>query len=184
MKAARSVFQSLIQLRHECRSAHTSSCINAALQKTGKGWNAMKVSDLLDGNERQVLTVRPNETIGMLARMLQRHRIGVMVVSHDGRTAEGIISERDIAYGLAERRGELHLLPVSALMTRRVITCTPDTRLSDVVGLMRQHHIRHVPVVDGGHLAGIVSIRDVMEYRLNEIERRYKSVQHLASLSD
>lgn len=144
----------------------------------------MKVSDLLDGNERQVLTVKPNETIGTLARLLQQHRIGVMVVSHDGRTPEGIISERDIAYSLAERRGELHLLPVSALMTRRVITCTPDARMSDVMGLMRQHHIRHVPVVDGAHLVGIVSIRDVMEYRLSKMERRYKSVQHLAALSD
>jgi len=144
----------------------------------------MKVSDLLNGNERPVLTVRPSETIGMLARMLQQHRIGVMVVSHDGRTPEGIISERDIAYSLAERRGELHLLPVSALMTRRVITCTPGCHVLDVMSLMRQHHIRHVPVVDDGRLAGIVSIRDVMEYRLNEMERRYKSVQHLVTLAD
>ncbi|MGE0023514.1 MAG: CBS domain-containing protein [Hyphomicrobium sp.] len=144
----------------------------------------MKVSELLDGNERHVLTVKPNETIGMLARMLQKHRIGVMVVSQDGRTPEGIISERDIAYSLAERRGELHLLPVSALMTRRVITCTPACRVLEVMSLMRQHHIRHVPVVDDGQLVGIVSIRDVMEHRLNEMERRYKSMQHLVSLTD
>src|SRR5262245_34876873 len=107
----------------------------------------MKVAGLLDGNKRQVLTVKPNETIGMLARMLQQHRIGVMVVSSDGRTPEGIISERDIAYSLAERRGELHLLPVSALMTRRVITCTSESHVLEVMSLMRQHHIRHVPVV-------------------------------------
>lgn len=144
----------------------------------------MKVSDLLAENERQVLTVKPNETIGSLARMLQRHRIGVMVVSHDGRTPEGIISERDIAYSLAERRGELHLLPVSALMTRRVITCTPEAQLSEVMGLMRRHHIRHVPVIRDDQLVGIVSIRDVMEHRLNEMERRYQSVQHLVSLAD
>jgi len=86
-------------------------------KKAAKGWNEMKVSDLLKGQERPVLTVKPNETIGLLARLLQQHRVGVMVVSHDGRTPEGIISERDIAYSLAERRGELHLLPVSALMT-------------------------------------------------------------------
>ena len=144
----------------------------------------MKVADLLKEKEKNVLTVKPNETIGLLARTLQRHRVGVMVVSHDGRTPDGIISERDIAYSLADRRGELHLLPVSALMTRRVVTCTPECHLMEVMALMRQHHIRHVPVVEENQLVGIVSIRDVMEYRLNEMERRYKSVQHLVTLAD
>lgn len=144
----------------------------------------MNVADLIKGHERQVLTVKPTETVGFLARMLQRNRVGVMVVSHDGRTPDGIISERDIAYSLAERRGELHLLPVSALMTRRVVTCTPACRLLEVMALMRQHHIRHVPVIDDNQLVGIVSMRDVMEYRLNEMERRYKSVQSLATLAD
>jgi len=144
----------------------------------------MKIADVLDEKEQRLLTVKPNETIGLLARKLQRHRVGVMVVSHDGRKLDGIISERDVAYGLAERRGELHLLPVSALMTRRVITCSPECALSEVVHLMRQHHIRHIPVVNKGQLAGIVSMRDVMEYRLNEIERRYKSVEHWLELSE
>ena len=144
----------------------------------------MKVADLLKEKEKQVFTVKPNETIGLLARTLQQHRVGVMVVSHDGQTPDGIISERDIAYSLAERRGELHLLPVSALMTRRVVTCTPECHLMEVMALMRQHHIRHVPVVEENQLVGIVSIRDVMEYRLNEMERRYKSVQHLVTLAD
>ncbi|MCC7253174.1 CBS domain-containing protein [Hyphomicrobium sp.] len=144
----------------------------------------MKVCDLLNGKENHVLTVKPNETIGTLARLLQRHRVGVMVVSHDGRTPDGIISERDIAYSLAERRGELHLLPVSALMTRRVVTCTPECHLSEVMRLMKQHHIRHVPVVNGTQLVGIVSIRDMMEHRLNEMERRYSSVEHLVTLTD
>ena len=144
----------------------------------------MKVSDLLKGQERPVLTVKPNETIGLLARMLQQHRVGVMVVSHDGRTPEGIISERDIAYSLAERRGELHLLPVSALMTRRVITCTLECPLVEVMALMRQYHFRHVPVMDRGRLAGVVSMRDMMEYRLSEMERRYRSVQRLVTLTD
>lgn len=144
----------------------------------------MKVADLVHEKEQSLLTIKPNETIGMLARKLQQNRVGVMVVSHDGRTLDGIISERDIAYSLAERRGELHLLPVSALMTRRVITCSPECGLTDVMHLMRQHHIRHVPIVDEGRLAGIISIRDVMEYRLNEMERRYKSVGHLLTLSE
>lgn len=144
----------------------------------------MKVADLLSEKKQHPLTVKPSETVGMLARKLQQYRVGVMVVSHDDRSIEGIISERDIAYSLAERRGELHLLPVSALMTRRVITCTPQCHLPEVMHMMRQHHIRHVPVVDDGRLAGIVSIRDIMEHRLSEIERRYSSVGRWLALSE
>lgn len=144
----------------------------------------MKVEELLAAKGQQILTIKPNETVGMLARKLQQSRVGVMVVSHDGQTVDGIISERDIAYSLAERRGELHLLSVSALMTRRVITCSPRTGLAEVMHLMRQHHIRHVPVVDGDRLVGVVSIRDVMEYRLGEMERRSKSVETWLALSE
>jgi CBS domain-containing protein len=135
----------------------------------------MKVADLLDGKVQYLLTVKPNESVGFLARKLQQHRVGVLIVSRDGQTLDGIISERDIAYSLADRRGELHLLPVSALMTRRVVTCTMQSSLPEVMQLMRQHHIRHVPVVEEERVVGIISIRDVMEFRLSEMERRYKA---------
>lgn len=132
----------------------------------------MKVADYLETRGRPVLTVKASETIGYLARQLQRHRIGVMVVSDNGRTIDGIISERDIAYSLAERRGELHLLPISALMVRRVVVCSPEDSLHDVMSLMKTHHIRHVPVQDGERLVGMVGMRDVLEFRLDGIERR------------
>lgn len=144
----------------------------------------MKVADLLAKKGQNVLIVKANESVGMLARKLQQFRVGVMVVSHDGRSIEGIVSERDIAYSLAERRGELHLLPVSALMTRRVITCRPDSTVSEAMQLMRQHHIRHLPVVDDDGLVGIVSIRDLMEFRLSEVERRYSSMMRLFASSE
>jgi CBS domain-containing protein len=144
----------------------------------------MKVAELIKEKEQRPFSVKPNETIGVLARKLQQHRVGVMVVSEDGQTLDGIISERDVAYSLAERRGELHLLPVSALMTRRVITCAPDSSLAQVMALMRQHHIRHVPILDGNVVVGIVSIRDVMEYRLKTMERRYAAVGKLLTLSE
>jgi CBS domain-containing protein len=94
-----------------------------------------------------------------------------MVVSDNGRAIDGIISERDIAYSLAERRGELHLLPVSAIMVRRVVTCAPEDGMVHVMELMRTHHIRHVPVREAGCLRGIVSMRDAFEFRLDQIER-------------
>lgn len=132
----------------------------------------MRVADFLEGGGGRVATIKASETVGSLARQLQSRRIGVMVVSDNGHTIDGIISERDIAYSLAERRGELHLLPVSALMVRRVITCTPSDTMVHVMELMKQHHVRHVPVQEAGRLVGVVSIRDILEFRLSQIERK------------
>lgn len=132
----------------------------------------MRVQDYIARHDRVVPTVGTRETIGNLARFLQRNRVGAAVVTDDGRTIDGIISERDIAYSLAERRGELHLLPVSALMTRRVVTCAPDDTLSKVLHLMTEHHIRHVPVRSRDGIAGLLSIRDLVQFRLDAIERR------------
>jgi len=144
----------------------------------------MKAVDLLKSKTSGLLTIKPGETVGALARKLQQNRVGVMVVSGDGQALDGIISERDVAYSLAERRGELHLLPVSALMTRRVVTCTPACSLADVMHLMRQHHIRHVPVVDGSRVVGLISIRDIMEFRLSEVERRSRLVERWLAMSE
>lgn len=143
----------------------------------------MKVSDILEIKGSSLKMIKPNETVGSLARQLQQARIGVMVVSQDGKTIDGIISERDIAYSLAERRGELHLLPVSVLMTREVITCSPENSLSDAARLMKKHNIRHLPVKQGDHLLGIISIRDVLEYRLDEIERKSNLVMRFLAAS-
>lgn len=132
----------------------------------------MYVSCILDKGRTPLKMITPNETIGNLSRQLQQARIGVMVVSHDGLTLDGIISERDIAYSLAERRGDLHLLPVSALMTRKVVTCSPDDSLLDAARLMKQHVIRHLPIMRGKHLLGIISMRDILEFRLDELGRK------------
>lgn len=132
----------------------------------------MNIADVLAAKGSDVKTIKPSETIGILSRQLQQARIGVMVVSQDGACIDGIISERDIAYSLAERRGELHLLQVSALMTRKVITCKPEDTLSEAAALMNNHRIRHLPVVEAGRLIGIVSIRDVLEHRIGEVERK------------
>lgn len=134
----------------------------------------MIVRDILNKKGSQLHTIKSTETIGKAARHLQQRRVGVMIVSDDGRTIDGIISERDIAYSLADRRGELHLLPVSVLMTKQVITCTPDDTLADIARIMNQHHIRHLPVKSSSQLVGIISIRDVLEQRLDEIERKAK----------
>lgn len=129
------------------------------------------VADILETKTPGVLTIEPAATIADLSRRLQQAQIGAMIVSQDGRTIDGIISERDIAYGLALYRAELHLLPVSALMTKNVITCAPDDKLSDIVKVMRQRCIRHLPVVENGQLIGMIGMRDVFKHRLDEMQR-------------
>lgn len=141
----------------------------------------MKVADILENKGQSVKTIKPTETVGRLARQLQQNRIGAMVVSSDGQTVEGIISERDIAYSLADRRGELHLLPVSSLMTRNVVTCSPEDSLSEIVRQMVKHRIRHLPVKREQQLVGIVSIRDVLAFRLDEVERNSKVLMNWLS---
>jgi CBS domain-containing protein len=137
----------------------------------------MKVTDVLKSKGSQVVTIKPTETIGTLSRQLQQHRVGAIVVSHNGIAIDGIISERDVAYSLAERRGELHLLQVSALMTKQVVTCSPSDTLQEVSLVMTKKRIRHLPVKDNGQLVGIISMRDVVEYRLNAMERRSAALQ-------
>jgi CBS domain-containing protein len=146
------------------------------MQKNG-GSEMMKVVDVINKKGSEVLTIKPTETIAGLSRLLQTHRVGAVVVSHNGKSIDGIVSERDVAYSLAERRGELHLLQVSALMTRQVVTCVPSDSLHAASLFMSRYKVRHLPVKDDGLLAGIISMRDIMEFRLAEMERRSAALQ-------
>jgi CBS domain-containing protein len=131
----------------------------------------VKVADLLATKSPALLTIKPTDTIAILARRLQQGRVGAMIVSEDGQSVEGIISERDVAYGLAVHRGALHALPVAALMTKKVITCSPTDSLAEVANVMSERHIRHLPVIDGDRLTGIIGMRDVLMHRLEEMQR-------------
>ncbi len=130
----------------------------------------MKVIEILKAKGRGVVTVRPEETIKVLSHRLRMERIGSVVVSSEGQTVDGIVSERDIVHGLAEHGAELLNKPVSELMTKSVITCTSDDTISALMKLMTHKRVRHLPVVEGKKLVGIVSIGDVVKYRLDEIE--------------
>ena len=130
----------------------------------------MKVIEILKAKGRGVVTVRPEETIKVLSHRLRMERIGSVVVSSEGQTVDGIVSERDIVHGLAEHGAELLNKPVSELMTKSVITCTSDDTISALMKLMTHKRVRHLPVVEGKKLVGIISIGDVVKYRLDEIE--------------
>ncbi len=141
----------------------------------------MRVADILKTKGlRTVMTVRPGETINALSERLRQAGVGAMIVSENGHTIDGIISERDVAYGVAAHAGRLHALQVSELMTRAVITCTPDDSISGVAKIMTERRIRHLPVMEGGRLAGLISIGDVLKHRLSEIELEANVLRDIA----
>jgi CBS domain-containing protein len=131
---------------------------------------AMKVADILRIKGSIVQTVPPHETALLLSGQLRAEQIGALVVSTDGNSIDGIVSERDLAYGLATYGGRLPTIPVSQLMTKAVIVCSPEDSVTNVMKLMTQRRIRHLPVKDGDQLVGIISIGDVLKHRLGELQ--------------
>jgi len=130
----------------------------------------VKVADILSAKGSKVMTVRPTDTIVTLAHRLKLERVGAMIVSRDGKTIDGIISERDVTHGLATHGAELSGLLVSNLMTREVVTCSPDDSIAEIARIMTRHRVRHIPVQEKGELVGVVSVGDVVKHRLDEME--------------
>jgi Predicted signal-transduction protein containing cAMP-binding and CBS domains len=130
----------------------------------------MKVADILRIKGSVVKTVAPHETALLLSGHLRAEQIGALVVSTGGNANDGIVSERDLAYGLATHGARLPTIPISELMTKAVVVCSPEDSVTDVMKLMTQRRIRHVPVKDGDQLVGIISIGDVLKHRLGELQ--------------
>jgi CBS domain-containing protein len=131
----------------------------------------MLVSNLLDGKGTMVLTVTSDATVGEVVAELAHHRVGALVVSPDGVTIEGIVSERDIVKRLSVLHSDLLAESVASIMSTGVRVCTPDDDVESIMNLMTEHRFRHVPVVEGGRLCGIISIGDVVKSRINELEK-------------
>ena len=140
----------------------------------------MQVDNILKSKRPAVLWVPPALSIGEVAERLRSADVGVMIVSNDGESLQGLISERDIAHGLAVRGAALLSLKVSDLMARSVITCTPEDSVADIARIMTMRRIRHIPVVDGGKVVGVVSIGDVLKLRISEIELEANVLRDLA----
>jgi CBS domain-containing protein len=130
----------------------------------------MNVDGILRAKGANVVTIRPDASVGQLVDGLREERIGAMVVSEDGRTVLGIVSERDVVRGLADRGPRILDAPVAELMTRQVFSCTPQDSVKHVMAEMTKRRIRHLPVIAEGVLSGIVSIGDVVKNRLEEME--------------
>ncbi len=130
----------------------------------------MNVDGILRAKGARVVTIRPDASVGELVQGLREAGIGAMVVSTDGRTVDGIVSERDVVRALAQHGARVVDRPVSDLMTRNVVTCSPRDNVKHLMAEMTRRRIRHLPVVADGALAGIVSIGDVVKNRLEEME--------------
>lgn len=129
----------------------------------------MRISDVLRRKGDVVVTVAPDESVRRLLAMLSEHRVGAMVVSSDGRTVEGIVSERDVVRHLHDDGEQMLSETVAQIMTTDVHTCSPSDAVTDLMRTMTEERIRHIPVVVDGALAGIVSIGDVVKHRIDEL---------------
>jgi CBS domain-containing protein len=120
-------------------------------------------------SESVVITITPDASVHELLALLAQHNIGAVVVSTNGQSVDGIVSERDVVRRLHSDR-EILEGPVSAIMTTNVHTCHPDQGVAELMTLMTEHRIRHVPVVSGEQLDGIMSIGDVVKNRISELQ--------------
>ena len=130
----------------------------------------MRITDVLRGKGTQVVTVPPDTKVRRLLDVLAEHGIGAVVVSADGTSVGGIVSERDIVRAFAKRGAAVMSEPVTDIYTADVHTITPDISLDEVMRMMTERRIRHAPVVVDGNLRGIVSIGDVVKNRIDELE--------------
>ena len=129
----------------------------------------MLIATILEKKGHQVATLRPDQTVSAAVALMAERRVGAVVIE-DKDTVVGIFSERDLVKLLA-RNGPTALdQPLRKAMTAPVITCRAEDRLDQVMALMSQRHVRHMPVMDGNSLCGMISIRDLVRHRLEEKE--------------
>ena len=130
----------------------------------------LKVEQLLKKKGEHLVTSRPEDTLEAAAQLLTTNNIGALPVRDGGGNLVGILSERDLVRSVAERGARAFSLKVGDLMSRDVVKCTAEDSVKSVMETMSRHHIRHVPVVRGTDLVGIISQRDVMKSILDETQ--------------
>ncbi len=134
----------------------------------------MRIADILAAKGSDVATLPPDATVADAVAELGRHSIGALVVSADGATIDGIVSERDVVRRLGADRHGLLARRLDTVMSAPVHTCAPGDDVESVMATMTEQRVRHVPVVRDGRLAGIVSIGDVVKSRIEELQQERK----------
>ena len=131
----------------------------------------MTVQRLLDSQKSVERTyVGPDASIREVLDALAARNVGALVISSDGEKVEGIVSERDIVRGLKKFGAELLDKPARELMTEKVVTCVATDRAAGIMAVMVSRHLRHVPVIEDGRFVSMLSIRDLLQLRLTEVQ--------------
>ena len=128
------------------------------------------ISGILKGKGTDVVSVGPDDPVMAVARTLTERGIGAALVRDAAGQVLGIISERDIVRGMAAQGQGTTQLPAKRLMTHDLVTVTPQTTVAQAMALMTHHRVRHLPVMEGGKLVGLVSIGDLVKSRIDEAE--------------
>lgn len=137
----------------------------------------MTVARILAGKGRSVVTVQPHRSLAEAAQLLVERHIGALVVADADQAVHGIISERDIVRAMVRHGAGALENPVSRHMTAKVVTCTPEAALEEVMETMTEGRFRHLPVMEDGRLVGIVSIGDVVKQRIAAVEAEHQAMR-------
>lgn len=138
----------------------------------------MRIGDVLSAKPSQVVvTIAPDAGVRDLLTLLAEHNVGALIVSTDGESVDGIVSERDVVRHL-HHDGTVVNNTVGAIMTAKVETCDRETQLDDLMKVMTDRRIRHVPVVEGDKLVGIVSIGDIVKHRMDQLQFERDQLDH------
>jgi CBS domain-containing protein len=137
----------------------------------------MTVRAILDTKGHQIESVQPGATLSAAVKILGEKKIGAVLVLNMAERIEGILSERDIVRVLSERGAAVLDEPISNVMTRKVVSCRPSDTVGAIMEMMTLGKFRHLPVVDDGKVVGLISIGDVVKWRVQEYEREQEALR-------
>ncbi len=142
----------------------------------------MILADLLRQKNNDIFKIKSNDSIADAAIALTDKKIGALLVEDDSGKIAGIISERDIVGGMGPHGADLHDVPVSELMTTRLVKCAPGDTVLEAMAMMTDRRIRHLPVFDGDDLVGLISVGDLVKCRISEVQAEAEAMrQYIAS---
>ena len=136
----------------------------------------MTVRSILDSKGHQVLSVEPDAKLAAAVKILGGQKIGAVLVMSQGRI-EGILSERDIVRVLSERDAQVLEEPVSSVMTRKVVSCRQSDTVAGIMEMMTLGKFRHLPVIEGDRVVGLISIGDIVKWRVREYESEQEALR-------
>jgi CBS domain-containing protein len=142
----------------------------------------MKLAELLKARNQGLIKIGAQACIADAAVVLSANKIGALLVEDDAGKIIGILSERDIVAGMGPHGADLHDVPVSELMTSDLIHCSPDDSVNTAMEMMTERRIRHLPVFDGDELQGLISIGDLVKWRIMEVQSEAEAMrQYIAT---